>query len=309
MKDFSKKQAGILNRVDLKTFKGKLLYWTFFGILVIVALITFLPAIWMVFTAFKSTQEIYSSTSFLPANFSLAYAAEKVVTAWNVLDLKKNIVNTLLVSLGNVVFSIAVCGLAGFVLSKKRVPGIRVVFVLAIWTMMMPGAIRTVPQYMSYLSFPFVFDDKLGIPTNYNILDTYLPIWLGVTANSFNIVLFKNNFDAVSDSIVEAASIDGCGNLKIFLKIMLPIALPVVIYVSIEALSIAWADYFTPYIVLKSAEKMTVPAKIFMIKSDTTVTTNIYMMGLIFASIPALLIFCAFQKYIVGGITLGGVKG
>ena len=91
--------------------------------------------------------------------------------------------------------------------------------------------------------------------------------------------------------------------------IMLPVAMPVVTYVAIGALSAVWSDYFTPYIVLKDAAKMTTPARIFMLKDDTTVTTNVYMMGLVFASVPSLLIFCIFQKYIVGGITLGAVKG
>ena len=180
---------------------------------------------------------------------------------------------------------------------------------LVVWTMMMPGVIRTVPTYMSYISFPLIIDDKLNIGTNFNILDTYWPLWLGAAANSFNIILFKNNFDAIPTSLVEAAKIDGAGNFKIFYKIMIPIASPVVIFICIGALSGAWADYFGPYLVLKDAAKMTTPARIFLLKSDKTVTTNIYMMGLIFASIPSLIIFRVFQKYIMGGVTLGAVKG
>lgn len=309
MKTFSEKQPGIIMNTDLKAFKGKLLYWIFFGILIIMCLVTLIPAIWMVLTAFKSTQEIYSSASFLPSNFSFPYAVDRIKESWLGLELGRSMINTLIVSFGDVAVSIIICGLAGYVLSKFRVKGTRLVFVLVVWTMMMPGAIRTVPQYMSYISFPFVFDDKMTFGLNFNILDTYLPIWLGMAANSFNIILFKNNFDSIPTALVESAKLDGCSNFKIFYKIMLPIALPVVIYVSIGALSHAWADYFTPYLVIKDAAKTTTPARIFMIKSDTTVTTNMYMMGLIFASIPSFIIFSIFQKYITGGITLGAVKG
>ncbi|MBQ3427821.1 MAG: carbohydrate ABC transporter permease [Clostridia bacterium] len=309
MKRFSEKQPTLLNQADLKTFKGKLMYWIMFAILICVCITTFFPAVWMVLTAFKTPQEMYSSAKLLPSDFSISSAIEQIKTAWNTLKLGQSMINTLVVSLGNVLVNIFICGLAGFVLSKKKVTGTKLIFVLVIWTMMMPGIIRTVPAYMSYLSFPFVVDDKLNTATNINILDTYLPIWLGSAANSFNIVLFKNSFDQISDSIIEAAALDGCNNFKTFLKIMLPMALPVVAFVSIGALSVAWADYFTPYIVLKDAAKMTTPARIFMLKGEKNVTINVYMMGLIFASVPSLIIFCMFQRYIIGGISIGGVKG
>lgn len=306
---FSNKPAGIISIVELKSFKGRLIYSLFFALMCIIAFCTLFPVVWIVLTAFKSTQEIYSSTAFLPKDFSFGYAIDRIKTSWITLALGQSMINTLIVSFGNVVAKIIVCGLAGYVLSKLKVKGTKVIFVLVVWTMMMPGTIRTVPLYMSYISFPFVADDGINIGTNFNILDTYWPIWLGTAADSFSIILFKNNFDAIPTALVEASRIDGCSNIKIFYKIMLPIAMPVVVYISIGVLRVTWADYFTPYIVLKDVAKMTTPARIFLIKNDRTVTTNIYMMGLIFASIPPMLIFCVFQKYIVGGIAVGSVKG
>jgi len=309
MKSFSNKQPGIIMPNDLKSSNGKLLYWIFFGILILVCLTTLIPALWMLLTAFKSTQEIYSSTAFLPAEFSLPYAWQRITETWTTLELGRSMINTLLVGVGKIISEVFICGLAGFVLSKLRVKGTRLVFVLIVWTMMMPSEIRTVPTYMSYISFPFIIDDSMNVVTNINILDTYWPIFLSAAANSFHIILFKNNFDAIPTALVEAAKLDGCTDFKIFRKIMMPIALPVVIYICIGAMSGAWADYFTPYLTIKDATKLTTPARIFMLKNDTTVTTNVYMMGLVFASIPSLLIFSVFQKYILGGVTLGAVKG
>ena len=309
MKKFSNKKAGILNHVDLKSSGGKTLYWSMFAILIFFCLLSIFPFLWMVLTAFKSSQEMYTTANLFPENFTFSGAMAHIADSWNKLKLGNSMINTLIVSLGNVIVNIFVCGLAGYVLSKFKVKGTKLVFVLVVWTMMMPGIIRTVPTYMSYISFPFIIDDKINSITNINILNTYWPIWLGAAANSFNIILFKNNFDAISTSIMEAAMIDGCGNFRIFTKIMLPIALPVVVFVSIGALSSAWADYFTPYIVLKDARLMTTPAKIFMMKNDKGITANVYMMGLMFASVPSLIIFCVFQKWIIGGISLGAVKG
>lgn len=306
---FTDKQTTLLSHVELKSRKYRALYWILFAVMVVVALTTLIPAIWMVLTAFKTTQEIYSSTAFLPKDFSLGYAIDRITEAWKTLKLGRSMINTVIVSIGNTAFKIIVCGLAGYVLSKFKVKGTKLVFTLVVWTMLMPGSVRTVSTYMSYISFPFVIDDGLNIGTNINILDTYWPMWLGSAADCFTIILFKNNFDAISTALVEAAQIDGCSNFKIFYKIMLPIAMPVVTYVAIGALSGPWSDYFNPYIILKDPLKMTAPAVLFTMKSDVTVTTNIYMMGLVILCVPTLLIFVIFQKWIVGGISVGAVKG
>ena len=308
MKRFSEKQAGILNQSDLKTFKGKLLYWIMFAILILFCCITLFPALWMLLTAFKSAQEIYSSSSFFPKGLTFSGAIAHIAESWKKLNLLTSMINTLILSLGNVVAKIFVCGLAGFVLSKRKVSGTKLIFTLVIWTMMMPGVVRTVPTFMSFQSFPFIIDDGFNSITNIKILDTYWPMWIGAAADSFTIILFKNNFDTISNSIIEAAMMDGCNNLKIFIKIMIPIALPVVMFVLIGALSGAWADYLTPYLVLKDSAKWTTPVKMYKLKEDTNIPTNVYMMGLMFSSVPSLIIFCVFQKYIMGGISLGGVK-
>lgn len=199
---FANKPMGILSSLDLKTAKGKALYWTMFAILLLVCAGTLIPAIWMFLSAFKTPQEMYSSTAFFPKDLTFSGAIAMIKEAWEVLELQRSIINTFIISLGNLVTKILVCGLAGYVLSKLRVSGTRVVFTLVVWTMMMPGVVRTVSSYMSYLSFPFVIDDKLNIGTNYNILNTYIPLWLGAAADSFTIILFKNNFDAIPTSLV-----------------------------------------------------------------------------------------------------------
>jgi len=166
----------------------------------------------------------------------------------------------------------------------------------------MPSQIRTVPNYMTMLHFPFAFDWG-GI----NLLNTYWPLWIGHAVQSFTIILFKNAFDAVPTSLVEAAKIDGCSELGIFFKIMIPLSMPIVLYVSITSLQQAWSDYFGPLIYL--TENYTLPLKLFKMSESTDVKMNTYFMGFIFASIPTLIIFLVGQKYILGGVNIGGVKG
>ena len=98
--------------------------------------------------------------------------------------------------------------------------------------------------------------------------------------------------DGLSSSYVEAAKIDGCSNSGIFFKIMLPLSMPIVIYQSIEVLGATWSDFFNPLLILD--KNSVVPLEIYRMKSDSTVQMNTY--------------FMAFQKHIMGGVNVGGVK-
>ena len=303
MKKFDNKQTGVLSSSDLKTVYGKVIYWTFFVILLIVSVMAFLPAIWTVLTAFKDTQEIYAAFSFFPENMSWGKAISRIIESWKALQLGESFINTIVLSIGNLVVRIVVCGFGGYVLSKLKPKGSKLIFALVVWTMMMPSQIRMVPNYISWLHFPFASDNGFGV----NILDTYWPMWLGAGADTFAVLLFKNAFDALSNSYVEAAKLDGCSDYGVFFRIMLPLAMPVIIYESINVLSAAWSEFFTPLLVLD--KNVVVPLSIYRLKADTSVQMNTYFMALVFASIPPFIIFVVFQKRILGGIDVGGVKG
>ena len=303
MNRFDNKQTGLLSSADLKTAKGKVIYWVFFAALIVVCLISLFPAIWTILTSFKETQEIYSSFTLFPKDMSPANLWNRLYSSWNELRLGDSFINTILLSIGQLASTLVVCGFGGYVLSKLKPKGSRIVFVLVVWTMMMPGQIRMVPNYISMLHFPFAYDFGMGI----SLLDTFWPMWLGAAANAFNIVLFKNAFDALSNTYVEAAKLDGCSNYGVFFKIMLPLSMPTMIFVAIGTLSAAWSDFFSPLLFLD--KHVVTPLKIYRLQSDTSIQMNTRFMGLVFASIPPFIIFLIFQKHILGGINVGGVKG
>lgn len=303
MNRFANKQTGVLSSFDLKQLRWKIGYGIIIFILAVVSVVSLLPAIWTILTSFKDTQEIYSSFSFFPQNLSWNKVVTRVSETWSYLQLGKPIINTVIMSLGNLVVSIIVCGFGGYVLSKMKPKGTKLIFTLVVWTMMMPGQIRLVPNYMTYLHFPFAFDFGVGV----NLLDTFWPMWLAAGADTFAVLLFKNAFDGLSNSYVEAARVDGCSNYGIFFKIMLPLVTPIICFQAIGILSGAWSDFFTPMLVLD--KNVVVPLTIFRLKSDFNIQMNTYFMALVIASIPPFLIFVVFQKQIIGGVNIGGVKG
>lgn len=303
MNRFNEKPTGLLSSADLKTKSGKTIYWAFFAVLIIVCVISLFPALWTVLTAFKETQEIYSSFTLFPKDMSPSNLWWRLSESWTELKLAESFVNTIVLSIGNLAATLIVCGFGGYVLSKLKPKGSRVVFVLVVWTMMMPSQIRMVPNYIAMLHFPFAYDFGAGV----NLLDTFWPMWLGAAANAFNLILFKNAFDALSVTYVEAAKLDGCTNYGVFFKIMLPLSMPTIIFVAIGTLSSAWSEFFGPLLYLD--RHVVTPLKIYRLQTDTSIEMNTRFMGLVFASVPPFIIFLIFQKQILGGINVGGVKG
>lgn len=300
MKKFITKQAGVLTIADLKTVKGKTIYTVFIILLTICAIASLFPAIWTILTAFKDSQEILEPTIF-PSNMSWGKVVERITTSWERAQLGTPLIDTTVVSIGCAFFNIVICGLVGYGISKLRPSGSKALFTAIVWSMMMPGQIRMVPVYMGYLHFPFA-SSKMGV----SLLDTYWPFWLGSAAHCYSILLFKNAFDGLSDSYVEAAKIDGCTNLGIFFRIMLPLCTPIIIYQGINAFSGPWLDYITPLLYLDKHK--TVPLMLYLGKGDNMKMNDLFM-GYIYASIPPFIIFAIFQRYILGGINIGGVKG
>jgi len=305
MNRFSTKQAGIISLSDLKTMKGKIAYWSVFAFLLFTCIFTLFPAIWVLLSGFKDSQEIYSGFSPFPRDMSLEHMMTCIVDSWKTLELGRSMINTVIMSMGSLCLTLIVCGIGGYVLSKMKPRGTNFVLQLVLWTMMMPGQLRTVPLYISWLSFPFV----ANFPFEVSLINTYWPIWLSSAANAFEVLLFKHYFDSIPMSYVEAAKLDGCGNLSIFFRIMMPLSKPIVIYVSIMSLTYAWSNFFIPYLVLQDKELQITPVRIYLLGQSSEIKMNVRFMGIIFASVVPFLIFAFFQKHIIGGVSIGGVKG
>ena len=287
---------GALTNADMKQLKYKVLYICIFVFIAICCIVSFAPVIWVLLSGFKDVKEIYAvPASLFPKKVDLS----KVVKVWSEMKFYKYYANTFIMTFGSVVMDLIVSGLAGYVLSRLQPKGAKIMFALIFWVMLMPSTMRTVPLYMEFKSLPI-----LGI----NLLETYWPIWLMAGANAFNIILFKNFFDGISKSLVEAAWIDGCSDIKLFFKVIIPLSTPIFITVATLGFNAQFGQFFWPYLLITSKEKSVIGLQIYKMKTSTY-TLDYQMLALIFSIAPQILVFAVLQKYIVGGVGVGGVKG
>lgn len=293
---FQNKDTGTLNSMDMKQSGNKTIYWVLFAILLGLALICLLPPLWVLVSSFKSTKELMAiPPALLPETFDFGKFAE----VWNKLKFGKYYMNTILLAAGCVVFSVVFNGVTGYVVSCLKPRGSALIITLIIWTMLLPNTLSMVPLFKNMISLPL-----LGL----NLTNSYWPMWLCAGANAFNILLFKNSFDSLPVSLVEAARLDGCGRIRVFSKIILPLSKPIIAVVAIFTVNNAWGDFLLPYLILSDRNKQTVMLQLYNTQSSYSFPLDQQLASIVFAIFPPILIFFVFQKYIMGGATMGGIK-
>ncbi len=290
-----KNKMGLISSIDIKKPKYKLLYWLIFLILAITAFICLFPPIWVMMSAVKDVKEFYAMPpTIIPKSFNL----DKISQVWAKYDFVKYYVNTIVLTVGCIITSVVMNGLAGYVISRLKPKGISLVMMLIMFSLMVPNATAMVPVYKNILSFPVL---------KVNLINTNIPIWLMYGASAFKIIVFKSFFDGLPQALIEAARIDGCGEFRIIPKIILPLCIPVVVTMVILTLKEAWSDFFWPFLVLRDKTKITVMVELFTIQNQIALDELVIL--LTFSILPPTILFIFFQKYIIQGFTLSGIKG
>lgn len=291
----SKDSVGIIGKLDYKRPGVKALYAVLFALLVLISLVCLLPPLWLLSSSVKDIKEFFAiPPTLIPHTFEFG----KLADTWKELDFTRLYLNTLLLTAGTVIFSILFNGLLGYFLAVLKPSGSRIVFVLVLWTMLLPNTLGMVPIFKNIIDFPI-----LGI----NLTNSFLPMWMMAGSNAFYVLIFKGFFEGIPPALIDAAKIDGCTRLAIFYRIVVPLSVPVIMAITIFTVNAAWADFFWPYMVLKDNNMWTVIVAIFNMK--TTASLDVQFIALAYAIIPPAILFLFFQKYIMQGFTFSGIRG
>lgn len=291
-----KMDMGILTDTDMKRPRYKLLYALIAVLLIIYCFAVLIPVVWIILSGFKNVKELYAvPSSFFPKKIDLG----KLSKVWTEMKIYKYYINTFIMAGGATVAACLVGGLAGYSISKLKPKGTGIIFMILFWIMLMPGTLRTVPLYIGFKDVPLF---------HISLLDTFWPIWIMSASSIFNIILFKNFFDGISGSIIEAAKIDGASAMRIFAKIVMPLSVPVFVTVAIFTFNGQVGQFFWPYLLIKKKELTVLGVQMYTMQSSNY-TMDYQMLAILFSILPQLLIFAVFQKKIIGGVSVGAVKG
>ncbi len=251
------------------------------------------PIVVILLTALKPDSEVVHFGSLLPRHATLANFA-RVLGTPEEFPILRWFGNSLLVSGATALLVVTVDALAAYGLARLNLPGKRWVFALIVATLMVPGQVLLTPVYLML--------SRLGW------LDTYQALIVPAGAGAFGVFMLHQFFQAIPRDIEEAAMIDGCSRLRIFLQIVLPLSRPALATLGIFTFVGSWNDFLGPLIFLDSAEKYTLPVGVAIFQSSYYTEYGLTLAAGVICTLPILLVFLAFQRHIIEGIAMSGLK-
>lgn len=256
------------------------------------ALITVGPFIMTVLTSLTATQDVDKLVSryMIPPHFTLEnytyLLAHGNFGVWTL--------NSIIVASITVVAQITFNSLAGYALARIRFPGRNMMFWLVLSTMMVPGVVLLVPQYVMLARLHWV--------------NTFQGLIVPVMVSAFGIFLMRQFFITLPMELEEAARIDGLGRWGIFWRIMMPLAKSALVAQTIFTFLGRWNDFMWPFLIARSQEMYTLPVGLQAFKTGHYQFWNQVMAGSMFLSIPVIILFLILQRWFVKGISITGMK-
>ncbi|NLS85534.1 MAG: carbohydrate ABC transporter permease [Ruminococcaceae bacterium] len=262
-------------------------------LLVIVAIVSVFPLLWVFFAATHTNTQIYQT------GMAFALGGNIVENYKNLMEFSniwRNLANSIFIA---VVYTVLVClidSMAGFAFAKFTFKGRDTLFFVLTCSMFIPQQVTLVPLFIQL--------------SGMGLINTLPAVILPSLTNIFGVFLMRQNLMAYPSDLLESARIDGAGDLRVFFTIVLPTMKPALASLAILSFVQMWGNYLWPLIALNDRDNFTVPLVLALMRAPGQVVDNgAIMLGASMALLPVVVFFLFFQKNFIQGILSGAVKG
>ena len=260
-------------------------------LLLCMTIITAFPFLWMILSSFKQSSEFYLLVpKLLPEKFQWNNFTE-LFEKWSFARYYKN---SIFVTAVQVISNILIVLLAGYGFAKFNFKGKNSLFLIVLSSTMIPWVATIIPLYI--------------LTNSLHLIDTYPGLIIPGMADAFSIFLARNFMSTIPTPLLEAARIDGAGELKVFFRVVIAQVKPLIAVIAIQKMISRWNAFQWPLLVVNSEELRTLPIAMAKLSSLYYDSYNLKMAAATLAIIPVLILYIAFQKYFVEGISLSGIK-
>jgi multiple sugar transport system permease protein len=256
------------------------------------------PILWMIVSSFKPNNMIFSDPGLIPK----AVTIENYISGWKGfagVTFGRFFANSLIMCIGAVVGNLIACTMAAYAFGRLKFAGRNVWFAVMMITLMLPGHVTIVPRYILFNSFGWVG----------TLLPIIAPKFLATDA--FFVFLLVQFIRSLPKELDEAAIIDGCGKVGVFLRIIVPLAVPGLVTTALFTFLWTWDDFFNHLLYLTNPQIFSVSRALRTFVGDAGAVSNwggaLAMAAL--SMIPPFILFFSLQKYFVEGIATTGIKG
>jgi multiple sugar transport system permease protein len=269
------------------------------GLLVLVAIGWLLPAVWVLVTSLKLTENIVRvPPEWIPWPVTIAHYGEVIFSSSRTARIGRAFFNSTVVSLGSVAVVVLTSAMAAYPLARMRFRGRSLIFGLLVGSLMIPNAVILVPQY--------VLVQRLGW------LSTYQGLIVPEAAMTFafGVFLLRQFFLTIPSELEDAARIDGADPWQIFTRIVLPLSQPVLGALAIFAFRSAWNDFLWPLIAVNKPDMFPLPVALSLLRGAYAAESyGPIMAGAVLSALPLLIVFLVANRRIVEGVRVSALKG
>jgi multiple sugar transport system permease protein len=260
-------------------------------VLTIGALMFLYPFVWMLGATLKPELEI---AGFNP--LSSHFTVENYRFVFNKIPIIRGFANSLLVSI-TVTASVVLFGsMVGYALSRLHFRGREMIFNLALATMMIPAQLTLIPLYTMMVRFGWV--------------NSYLALIVPALMSSYAVLLFRQFFLSIPQSLIEAARLDGCSDLRILFTIVYPLSKPAIMTVAILTFMGVWNDVLWPLMVIRNPKLMTMPLMVtlFAVGGQAEAHLGVILAAAMLLALPVIVAYIFLQRHLIESIASSGTK-
>lgn len=251
-----------------------------------------IPFLWMVISSFKPEAEVRAVP---PTWWPETVTTENYGQLFTQLDFPRYFVNSAIVAVAVAVGNMVFCSMLGYALAKLDFPGKKLVFAVVLGTLMVPGVVTFVPLFV--------------LTTNIGLTNTLPGMILPFLAGPFGVFLMRQFVMSLPDELIQAARVDGAGELRIFFSIILPLCGPAVATLGVLTFLTSWNNFLWPLVVATSEDKYTLPVALALYAVGQNATKyGLLLAGSVVVVLPVLAVFLLLQRQIMQGIASTGIK-
>lgn len=251
-----------------------------------------LPFLWMISTSFKSIPEVFAyPIIWIPETIRW----ENYPMVLDLLPFGRYLFNTAFVSLAVTMLELVTSSLAAYAFARLQFPGRDKLFLLYLGTLMIPGQVTLIPNFLLMRWFGWI--------------DTYLALIIPAAFTAFGTFLLRQFFLSIPRELEEAARADGASYFRVYWQIILPLSGPALATLAVFSFMTQWNAFIWPLIVTNREELRTVTVGLRYFQDELVTDYHFLMAGSVMSVIPVLVIFLLLQRYFVRGIALTGMGG
>ncbi len=267
-------------------------------ILILLAVISTGPFLWLISTALKSSGEniFQYPPQFIPETPTFS----NFTGVWKQIPFNLYIINSFIVAFITVALNLILSSLAAYPLARMNFKGKNIAFFAVLATIMVPFQVIMVPVYLMVL--------RLNLVDSYSNIAGYAGLILPFAVNAFGIFFMRQAFLAIPRELEEAAIIDGCNVFDIWLRILVPLAKPALATLAVFTFAGTWSEFLWPGIVLSRQEMYTLPVGLNHLQGVFSANWRYIAAGAVISMIPIVIFFLSLQKYFISGTMQGAVK-